>query len=184
MPVESAAGSRSATARRISPSDRRDSPSNFAFSPDPCPQCVPIRTCARLRTGLISQRASKGDSMATRVFAATVLFASFARAKAAGTRGYLGLELANLPPGETQVQGGVLVNRVLPGSAAQRAGFKAGEIVVAIDTTYVSDAQTAVGIVSSHRAGDTLSFVVIDRSQGFNQLKVSATLAASPPSGF
>ena len=111
-------------------------------------------------------------------------------AVAAG-RGYLGVAFASLPPtqtsadtGGTRVQRGVLVADVLPGSAAQKAGLKPGEIITQIDGMFVDSPKSAVDAVADRSAGEKLSLTVIDTSRGFNQRTLIATLAADPPKGF
>ncbi len=73
----------------------------------------------------------------------------------------------NLP-----VQSGVLIQRVIPGGAAERAGLDGGnqqayvgntpillggDLIVAIDGQQVTDPQDISAIMDKHRAGDTIS---------------------------
>jgi PDZ domain len=114
----------------------------------------------------------------------TVLFILAMPAAMAAGRGYLGVAFTTLPPNATPVAQGVLIGKVLPGSAAERAGLRAGQIVTHINGVFVTDPKSAVDLVGAHGAGETLSLTVIDTSHGFNQRTVRATLAANAPAGF
>jgi len=51
-------------------------------------------------------------------------------------RGYLGVMISNIDPSKAKLYGidhGVLINKVQPGSAAEKAGLKPGDIIVAVD---------------------------------------------------
>ncbi len=58
-------------------------------------------------------------------------------------RGYLGVMISNIDSSKAKLYGidhGVLVNHVQPGSAAQKAGLKPGDIIVAVDGEEVKNA--------------------------------------------
>ncbi|MGD0891709.1 MAG: trypsin-like peptidase domain-containing protein [Terracidiphilus sp.] len=70
------------------------------------------------------------------------------------------------------VESGILIQRVIPGGAAERAGLRGGneqayvgntpillggDLIVAIDGQEVSDPQDVSAIMSKHQAGDTIS---------------------------
>ena len=58
-------------------------------------------------------------------------------------RGFLGVEISNIDTSKKSLYGidyGVLINKVMPKSAAKAAGLKAGDIIVAIDGKKVKDA--------------------------------------------
>jgi len=60
-------------------------------------------------------------------------------------RGYLGVEISDIDKDKKSLYGidyGVLVNKVLPKSAASKAGLKAGDIIVAINGKKVKDGAT------------------------------------------
>ena len=60
-------------------------------------------------------------------------------------RGYLGVEISDIDKDKKSLYGidyGVLVNKVLPKSAASEAGLKAGDIIVAINGKKVKDGAT------------------------------------------
>ena len=96
----------------------------------------------------------------------------------AAGRGYLGVWFG-------PAQAGVAVNKVFPGSAAQRAGLKPGQIVAKVDGVAVRDPKTAVSLVSENAAGEKVWLTVIDPRGGEKRpFDVIATLAASPPGEF
>jgi S1-C subfamily serine protease len=70
------------------------------------------------------------------------------------------------------VDSGILIQRVIPGGAAERAGLRGGneqayvgntpillggDLIVAIDGQQVNDPQDISAIMSKHQAGDTIS---------------------------
>jgi serine protease Do len=58
-------------------------------------------------------------------------------------RGFLGVEISNIDTSKKSLYGidyGVLINKVMPKSAAKAAGLKAGDIIVAVDGKKVKDA--------------------------------------------
>jgi len=83
---------------------------------------------------------------------------------------------------------GLLIQRVIPGGAAERAGLRGGnqqayvgnqaiviggDLIVAIDGQQVTDAQDISAIMDHHQAGDTVSVTVI---RGRRELTVKLTL--------
>jgi serine protease Do len=56
---------------------------------------------------------------------------------------------------------GVLVNSVRPGSPADKAGLKQGDVITAINGTPVSDSNTLRNMVASTPPGGTLNFTVL-----------------------
>ena len=83
---------------------------------------------------------------------------------------------------------GVLIQRVIPGGAAERAGLHGGnqqaylgnqpimiggDLIVAIDGQQVTNAQDISSIMDHHQAGDTVSVTVI---RAHRQMTVKLTL--------
>jgi putative serine protease PepD len=66
---------------------------------------------------------------------------------------FLGLQLSD-------GTGGAQVGSVTSGSPAATAGIKTGDMVTAIDGTAVTGADDVVGIVQSHKPGDTITLTV------------------------
>ncbi|MGH8598101.1 MAG: DegQ family serine endoprotease [Gammaproteobacteria bacterium] len=101
-------------------------------------------------------------------------------------RGFLGAEMQNLTPdlatafGLQRVQGAVLVN-VLPGSPAEQAGLRAGDVVTSVNGKTVRDASDLRNQVGLMRVGDKLSLEVLrdGKSQTMNATVGSRQLAAT-----
>ncbi len=83
---------------------------------------------------------------------------------------------------------GVLIQRVLPGGAAERAGLRGGDqqayvgntpimlggdLIVAIDGQDVADTQDISAIMDKHQAGDTISVTIV---RGKKQMTLKLTL--------
>ena len=81
-------------------------------------------------------------------------------------RGFLGAEMQNLTPdlaaafGLTSAHGAVLVN-ILPGSAAEQSGLRAGDVVTAVNGKPVRDASDLRNQVGLMRVGDTLKLEIL-----------------------
>jgi serine protease Do/serine protease DegQ len=81
-------------------------------------------------------------------------------------RGYLGAEMQNLDPaladafGLDSAQGAVLVN-IVPGSPAEKAGLKPGDVVTAVNGRTVRDAPDLRNQVGLRRVGDRLTLDVL-----------------------
>ena len=68
---------------------------------------------------------------------------------------------------------GVIVSEVLSGSPAQKAGFKVGDIILAINGEKISDESSMMAIMEDARAGDVLKLrVVRDREVSEMKLKL------------
>jgi S1-C subfamily serine protease len=72
---------------------------------------------------------------------------------------------------------GVLVTEVAPGSPAESAGLRAGDVISAIGGTALDSTQTVGGLISGHSVGDRLSLTVLRDGQ---TLTLSATLVQRP----
>ncbi len=81
-------------------------------------------------------------------------------------RGFLGAEMQNLTPdlaaafGLPSAHGAVLVN-ILPGSAAEQSGLRAGDVVTAVNQKLVRDASDLRNQVGLMRVGDTLKLEIL-----------------------
>jgi S1-C subfamily serine protease len=80
----------------------------------------------------------------------------------------------------SSIQGyGVVVSCVVPGSPAEKAGVKGGDVVEKIDRTDLNNGQTLGGVLQLHKPGDTVPFVVL---RGSSQTTLSVTLGDRPAS--
>jgi thiol-disulfide isomerase/thioredoxin len=87
--------------------------------------------------------------------------------------GWLGVEVGTVPPGEA----GVLVESVMRGSPAERAGLLAGDRILRIGAEEVANARDVVRIVSGHRGGDRVGLSLV--RDGAERL-ISAVLVERP----
>jgi putative serine protease PepD len=72
---------------------------------------------------------------------------------------------------------GVLVHGVSAGTPAAQAGFKVGDILVAIDGVSIDKGLTLGGLIQPHKVGDTISCTV---RRGSQTLTLHATLEERP----
>jgi S1-C subfamily serine protease len=78
--------------------------------------------------------------------------------------------------GLTSANNGVRVDQVQPGSPADNAGVKVGDIITAIDTKAVT-ADTIRGVIAEHRVGDVITLSLM---RGTTSMNVKVTLAERP----
>jgi serine protease Do/serine protease DegQ len=99
-------------------------------------------------------------------------------------RGELGIAMAGLTPDLAArwrlapSQSGVVITRVDPKSAAERAGLKPGDLVAALDGTPVSDAPDLRNKIGMLRVGDTAELTVLRDGR---PVRLNATLTAPTP---
>jgi len=87
--------------------------------------------------------------------------------------GYLGVNMSPTTTG----QDGALVQEVTAGSPADRAGLRAGDVVVAIDGQAVENNGELGARIRAHKPGDEITLKVLRNG---NETTVSATLAQRP----
>jgi len=104
-------------------------------------------------------------------------------------RGYLGAEMQNLDPelaaafGMKMAQGAVLVN-IIPGSPAEKAGLKPGDVVMAVNGKPVRDAPDLRNRIGLLRVDDKLSLDVLrDGSRVTIGAVIGARTASTAPGG-
>jgi pimeloyl-ACP methyl ester carboxylesterase len=109
-----------------------------------------------------------------------LLFAAATRADELKRRGRMGVQLAPLEADrakELGIAGGMRVPGVMPGTPAEQAGVKSGDIMVAIDGQRFSDIQSGLNLLRGRRAGDTLKVELLRDGKPVN---VEITLADRP----
>ena len=74
---------------------------------------------------------------------------------------------------------GALIGEVAQDGPAEKAGLKAGQLIVSIDGKKVDSAQTLTDIVSSHKPGDAVTLSVYD-PQAAKSSDVKVTLGENP----
>lgn len=92
-------------------------------------------------------------------------------------RGYLGVRLLLREQRPDSV--GVLVNSVLPGSPAAKAGIEPGDLILALEGEYVRSPEELTFKIRAMRPGDEANFTV---SRGPDILPVRVQLGAAVPS--
>jgi S1-C subfamily serine protease len=89
-------------------------------------------------------------------FAAVALFTAGVRADdTPKPTGSIGVQLAASPTGK-----GLAIQKVLPGSPAEKAGVKNGDSVMKLDGKEVTDLQTFIQEVGAHKPGDMITLTV------------------------
>ena len=76
---------------------------------------------------------------------------------------YMGIQMQSVPQDAQRygVSAGAYVTGVASGSAAERAGLKEGDIIIAVDDTVVDSSSALSAAVSAYRAGDEAILTVI-----------------------
>lgn len=79
---------------------------------------------------------------------------------------FLGIQYQSLNPQLASEAGlpiseGALLDSVLPGTPAERAGLQVGDVIVAINSATVNDRQPLVSLLLEHVAGDTITLDVL-----------------------
>ncbi len=97
---------------------------------------------------------------------------------------FLGVEVTTMTPEiadqlHIQYTPGVLVAKVMKGSAADKAGIKQGDIIVSIDGKKVTTSDQLIGIIHSHNVGDHI-IVEVKRKGLPETLRLEAILQAQP----
>jgi membrane-associated protease RseP (regulator of RpoE activity) len=82
-----------------------------------------------------------------------------------GGQGFMGVQ-----PGQND-EGHVTIEKVIEGTAAEKAGLKDGDVILAVDGTEVGSAEDLVKLVSSHKAGERVT-VTIERDGAKQKVKV------------
>lgn len=95
------------------------------------------------------------------------------------SRGWLGIEVGRRPnnPASLESQTGVLVANVTPEGPAAKAGVMAGDVILAIDGTPVTDANALVQGVAQKAPN---SMVKIELERAGEKLSLDAVLAQRP----
>ncbi|MBI2710261.1 MAG: trypsin-like peptidase domain-containing protein [Actinobacteria bacterium] len=93
---------------------------------------------------------------------------------------WLGVEAGDVPASVARslgIDGGASVTATSPGSPAERAGLRKGDVVVALDDRRVPSMDALVSMLRRYRPGDV---VAVEVRRGKGARSVSATLTAQP----
>jgi len=74
---------------------------------------------------------------------------------------------------------GVVVQKTLPGTPAEKAGLQGGDVIEKVDTTDLNNGQTLGGVLQLHNPGDTVKMIAL---RGGNPVDLSVTLGDKPAS--
>jgi len=99
-------------------------------------------------------------------------------------RGYLNVQMATLKPFEVEelgIQGGVRVEAVVPGGAAEKAGLKAGDILTKIGSYSIIEDQDLLNAMLRYPGGETVEVNYLrDRKPRTVTAKVDSQLVGAP----
>jgi S1-C subfamily serine protease len=76
-------------------------------------------------------------------------------------------------------QPGARIEQVAAGSPAEKAGLKAGEVILAVDGTQIGAQNSLSVLLASHKPGDSVKLTVLS-TDGTTQREVTVTLADNP----
>lgn len=91
-------------------------------------------------------------------------------------RGFLGIRLRRVTPHPDSI--GIAVEEVVPGSPAEKAGVRSGDIILAVNGEYVRQPEELTLRVRAMRPGDDVDLTV---SRGPDILPLHATLGSAVP---
>jgi serine protease Do len=97
------------------------------------------------------------------------------------SRGFLGVGMQDLSPDDAKAMGlgesgGVLVNNVVSGSPAEKAGIQEGDVVVSVGNQHVDNGMALRSLVASAMPGATIEVSVLRDGK---EIKVKATLESA-----
>ena len=75
------------------------------------------------------------------------------------TKPYIGVTVSSVY-GDPSIDAGALVQSVTSGAPASKAGIQAGDVIVKVDSTEITDSSTLVQVVSASSPGDVLTFTI------------------------
>lgn len=102
-------------------------------------------------------------------------FAESGQTAEQGPRMRAGVSLGAVPEYGTEVVG-VRLSGVRPGSPAEKAGLRAGDVIIALDSSSIANIEDFAAALGGHRPGDTVR-IKVRRAAG--EVVLTATLQAS-----
>lgn len=105
---------------------------------------------------------------------------------AEGQEGYLGIKCLDMSAEVAQTYDlpvGVYVKSVVSGSAAERAGIQAGDVIVKMEGSSVSSADELIDALGYYKAGETVKLVVKTRATGYQEQEIPVTLSSASQAG-
>ncbi|RJP30948.1 MAG: alpha/beta fold hydrolase [Phycisphaerales bacterium] len=127
-------------------------------------------------------RMSKAIAVRALTVGLVLVLADVAGAQALGRRGLMGVQLAPLDAAtaaslKLASAEGVLIGGVVPGTPAEAAGLKAGDVIVAIGDAKAADIPSLTTVLRKYYAGDVLPLKVVREGE---PIELKLTLAERP----
>ena len=100
--------------------------------------------------------------------------------------GYLGVNVISVTSEASQMYDlpvGVYVKSVVEGSAAEKAGIKAGDVIIKVDGSSVASAEELVESLTYYEAGEIVEIVIKARESGYEEQTISVELASRKDAG-
>ena len=100
--------------------------------------------------------------------------------------GYLGVNVISVTAEAAQMYDlpvGVYVKSVVEGSAAEKAGIKAGDVIVKLDGSSIAGDTELVEALTYYEAGEVVEIVVKTRESGYKEQMFSVTLGSRKAAG-
>lgn len=100
--------------------------------------------------------------------------------------GYLGIECISVTSEAAQMYDmpvGVYVKNVVEGSAAEKAGLKAGDVIIKLDGSSIASDQELIEALGYYESGETVEIVVKTRDSGYQEQSFEVTLGSRAAAG-
>lgn len=113
---------------------------------------------------------------------AAILFIYSLQAQELTRRSFLGIQMEPVTEEVQRVMElpavkGVLIQRVVPGSSAEAAGFQRGDVLLTLNETEINSPNDAVHYVGNHRSGETFQYELIRNNK---RIKGKSAFTAYP----
>ena len=100
--------------------------------------------------------------------------------------GYLGVNIISVTNDVAKAYDlpmGVYVKSVVEGSAAEKAGIQAGDVIIKVDGSSVSSAEELIEALTYFEAGEAVGIVVKTRESGYEEQEILVTLSSRKEAG-
>ena len=100
--------------------------------------------------------------------------------------GYLGVNIISVTNDVAKAYDlpmGVYVKSVVEGSAAEKAGIQAGDVIIKVDGSSVSSAEELIEALTYFEAGEAVEIVVKTRESGYEEQEILVTLSSRKEAG-
>lgn len=100
--------------------------------------------------------------------------------------GYLGVNVISVTSEAAQMYDlpvGVYVKSVVEGSAAEKAGIKAGDVIIKVDGSSVASAEELIESLTYFEAGETVEIVIKGRESGYEEQNIKVVLGSRKDAG-